>query len=350
MRLPGHGGHSPLDAFAFDIGPRQLPSVVLAALASLCFGAVLGPEAPLIAIGTSVGALLAGRFGGDPQTMMVVGALAAMGAVFGNPVITMVLLLEVALVGGTRVARPAVLLPCLAGLATGYLLQIGVGDWTGLGTTQLSVPGLPAYAAVRVVDLLLATALAAAMAAVTLLALRLAGRLRDLSRGSPVAVLLASGATVGVVAAAAQAIEGVGPDLVLFSGQGSMSDYLAPMAVGTALVVGAAKFVAFVASIGGGFRGGLIFPVIALSTLVAGQVGAGLDSGAQAALMAAAIGAAAAVGTRMPFTAVLLGALLTAPAGPAVTVFAIIGALVGMLASTLAAPRRPSTGNGSGAV
>ena len=51
--LPGNGGHSPAFGFQTGGGPatgRELPAIILAALATLGLGAVLGPEAPLIAI------------------------------------------------------------------------------------------------------------------------------------------------------------------------------------------------------------------------------------------------------------------------------------------------------------
>src|SRR4051794_29630902 len=57
--LPGTGGHSPADGFkpAGALPPIQLPGVIAAAFATLCTGVVLGPEAPLIAIGSGLGVL-----------------------------------------------------------------------------------------------------------------------------------------------------------------------------------------------------------------------------------------------------------------------------------------------------
>ena len=46
-RLPGHGGHRPLEGFG-EGGPNKpsyLPSILIAAVVSLSAGAVLGPEA-----------------------------------------------------------------------------------------------------------------------------------------------------------------------------------------------------------------------------------------------------------------------------------------------------------------
>ena len=58
VRLPGHGGHSPLEGLGADpIPPIALASILPAALATLGLGLVLGPEAPLIALGLGLGAL-----------------------------------------------------------------------------------------------------------------------------------------------------------------------------------------------------------------------------------------------------------------------------------------------------
>src|SRR5215475_8699858 len=51
--LPGRGGPSPAGGFNMHgpPGPAELPGVIFAALATLVFGAVLGPEMLLILIG-----------------------------------------------------------------------------------------------------------------------------------------------------------------------------------------------------------------------------------------------------------------------------------------------------------
>jgi hypothetical protein len=52
-RLPGRGGHEPAEGIktGTPTQPIELPGVVLAALASIGLGFVVGPEAPLIALG-----------------------------------------------------------------------------------------------------------------------------------------------------------------------------------------------------------------------------------------------------------------------------------------------------------
>ena len=57
---PGRGGHSPADGFKTGAPPTpiELPGVFLAAVISLGLGAVIGPEAPLIALGGGIAALV----------------------------------------------------------------------------------------------------------------------------------------------------------------------------------------------------------------------------------------------------------------------------------------------------
>ena len=58
--LPGDGGHSPIGGLSVKPSPLAYgPGVLLAAVATLSFGAVLGPEAPLIALGSVVGVAVA---------------------------------------------------------------------------------------------------------------------------------------------------------------------------------------------------------------------------------------------------------------------------------------------------
>jgi H+/Cl- antiporter ClcA len=75
--LPGRGGHSPADGFQAGRPPkgRELPGVLLAALASLCFGAVVGPEGPLIALGSGLAALVLWVCKRDATDTYMVGAL-----------------------------------------------------------------------------------------------------------------------------------------------------------------------------------------------------------------------------------------------------------------------------------
>lgn len=59
VRLPGTGGHQAADGVKAGSPTKSvdLPGVVLAALASVGIGIVLGPEAPLIGLGTGLAVL-----------------------------------------------------------------------------------------------------------------------------------------------------------------------------------------------------------------------------------------------------------------------------------------------------
>src|SRR6266702_1705454 len=81
-RLPGRGGHVPADGLKSGGAPTQpieLPSVLLAALATLGLGLVLGPEAPLIALGMGLG-ILAIRLVRKDAPDQVLGVMAAAGS------------------------------------------------------------------------------------------------------------------------------------------------------------------------------------------------------------------------------------------------------------------------------
>jgi len=61
-RLPGDGGHIPAEGLKTGgpSGPDILPGVISDGLATIGFGLVLGPEAPLIAIGAGLAVLTIG--------------------------------------------------------------------------------------------------------------------------------------------------------------------------------------------------------------------------------------------------------------------------------------------------
>ena len=84
IRLPGHGGHIPYEGIkAGATKPAELPGILLAALATLGLGLVLGPEAPLIAFGSGL-AILAVRLvkkDTPDQAMAVLAASAAFAAI-----------------------------------------------------------------------------------------------------------------------------------------------------------------------------------------------------------------------------------------------------------------------------
>ena len=115
QHLPGNGGHSP--AFGFHAGggvapDRELPGIALAALTTLSLGAVLGPEAPLIAIGGGLAALTIHLLKKDAPPMAVTvmasaGSFAAISTLLGSPLLGAFLIMEAAGIGGATLSLVA---------------------------------------------------------------------------------------------------------------------------------------------------------------------------------------------------------------------------------------------------
>jgi H+/Cl- antiporter ClcA len=264
--LPGDGGHSPLDGIGGKPTPiSHAPGVALAALASLAFGAVIGPEAPLIALGSVVGLLVTRFVTVDPahhNVLAMAGSFSAISALFGGPVVAGMLLIETG-VGLGALLIPA-LLPGLVAAAIGYLLFIGLGDWGGIGQTTLVIPDLPAYDGASVRDLLLAIALGI-LIAILCEAVRVLGRRTHTwePRIGMAPLLLAGGLVVGALALVADAL-GANSQDVLFSGQYSMTALVGEDSAKVLLVLLAAKALGYAICLGCGFRGGPVFPAIFL--------------------------------------------------------------------------------------
>lgn len=166
--MRGNGGHLPAGGLhTGGASAGALPGVIIAAVASLPLGAVLGPEAPLIALGGGL-ALLFRNLAQAPVTPQgtalvgAAGAAAAIATIFGNPLIAAVLLIEVAGVGGPQLFT--VMLPSLLSAGVGDLVFTGLGRWTGLpiGSLKLEL-GVP-VPHLDVPDVLWAVLIAAALA------------------------------------------------------------------------------------------------------------------------------------------------------------------------------------------
>jgi H+/Cl- antiporter ClcA len=309
--LPGDGGHSPLAGLGGGPTPvAYAPGVGLAALGSLVFGAVVGPEAPLIALGSVVGLLVTHFVTVDERqhpVLAMAGSFSAISALFGGPLVAGVLLIEAG-VGMGALLIP-VLLPGLVAAGVGYLLFIGLGDWGGLETTTLSVPGLPSYDGTSVRDLLLALAIGIATAVVCE-AVRILGR-RTLSNEQRLGLgplLLAGGLAVGLLALLA---DGLGADSedVLFSGQSSLPDLVAEDSARIVLVLLVAKALAYGTCLGCGFRGGPVFPAIFLGVGLAMLAVIAFDV---SPTLAVAVGASAGTVamTKLLFAPIVLAAVL----------------------------------------
>jgi len=335
LLLPGDGGHSPLEGISMKPTPvGHGPGVALAALASLACGAVVGPEAPVIALGSLVG-VAAARFAAlDARETAVLGSAGSFSAIstlFGGPVVAGVFVVEGA--SGLGPALQFVLVPGLVAAAVGFLVFVGFGDWGGVDTPGLVVPDLPPYDGVHVGDLGVAITVGL-LAAVLVVAMRpLALRVDGLAARLGVAgLLLAGGLTVGLLALAADALGADSQD-VLFSGQASIPALVTEDSTSIILVLLVAKFLAYAVSLGVGFRGGPIFPAIFLGIALASLAVVWFDV---SPTLAVAVGTAAgmAAQSRLLVTSLFFATILVGSQGLDTVPAAVLAAVAAWLAVT----------------
>ena len=331
--LPGDGGHSPLEGIGGGPVPvAYAPGIALAAIGTLSFGAALGPEAPLIALGSATGMVVTHfvRLGErEHGVVATAGSFSAISALFGGPVVGGVMLVEGGLALGT--ALIPVLLPGFVAAAVGYVLFVGLGDWGGLSSQSLAVPDLPAYNGTHVYDLVVAVVVGVVAAALVAAVKRSAFTLAD--RGGArfgLAPLLLGGALL--VGLTAQVADWLGADSqdVLFSGQASVGSLAESDSTKIIFVLLVGKAVAYLISLGCGFRGGPVFPAIFLGIAVATFAHAWFDVSPTLAI-AAGSAAGMAAGTRMLITSALFAALLVGRAGQDAVPAAVLAAATAWL-------------------
>jgi chloride channel protein, CIC family len=277
---------------------------------------VLGPEAPLIALGAVVGSVITlfTRVGQKAEAVLATaGSFSAISALFGGPIVGGMMLTEGGLAMGAQLMY--VLLPGFVAAAIGYVLFVGLGDWGGLSSQSLSVPNLPLYDGTHVYDLIVAVVVGIVTAVIVAAVKRAAGDLaREGARKLELAVLLVGGGlAVGLIAQIADWLGASSQD-VLFSGQSGIPTIAATESTKILLILLVAKALAYGVSLGCGFRGGPVFPAIFLGVAVAEFAHAWFDV---SPTLAVAAGAAAgmAAGTRMLITATLFAGLLVGHAG-----------------------------------
>jgi H+/Cl- antiporter ClcA len=347
--LPGRGGHVPADGLSTGGAPTQpieLPGVLLAALATLGLGLVLGPEAPLIALGMGL-AILAIRLVRKDAPQQVLGLMAAAGSfaavstIFGSPVIGAVIIVEAAGLSGPTL--PLVLLPGLIAAGIGSVVFIGMGDWTGLSTSAWALRpfSLPPFGGLGWGDFGWTIVLAIAAAVVTFVILDVARLTMRVVSRRPLVLTTAAALVVGGLAIAFNQATDQPVDAVLFSGQDAFSSLFKDgpnLALSTVALLLVFKGLAWSVSLGN-FRGGPTFPALflgAVGGLLAGHLPGFSETPAVAVLMGAGVVSV----LRLPLSSVVIALLLTSKAGLAVGPLIIVGVVVAYLTIEALSPRR----------
>jgi H+/Cl- antiporter ClcA len=344
--LPGRGGASPAAGFTMHAPPTaiQLPGVILAALATLVFGVVLGPEMPLIALGGGLGVLvtrLNRRRAVPEQAVRVLGAtgsFAAISTLLGSPIIGAFLLMEASGLGGPMLGL--VLVPGLLASGIGSLIFIGLDSLTGLGTFSLAIPGLPHFSRPDLAEFAWAVVIGLAAALVGPAIRRLALFLKPYADKWTMLVLPLAGVVIAVIAIIYAEGTGKPSSDVLFSGQddiGPLITHAASYSVGALLLLIVCKGLAYGLSLSG-FRGGPIFPAMYLGA-AGGIALSHLPGLPLVPAVAMGIGAMSVVMLTLPLTSVLLATLLLASDGLAVMPLVIVAVVIAHVAAAHLAPR-----------
>ena len=331
--LPGTGGHKPAEGFkAGRTMPIELPGIALAALATLSFGAVLGPEAPLIALGSGLGVLavmMVNRHAPSQAVLVigVAGSFAAISTLLGSPLAGAFLLMEVAGVGGPMLG--VVLLPGLLAAGVGALIFVGLDSWTGFGTFSLAIPNIPQVGAPTAAQFLWAIAIGIAAALVGTGIKRAALALQPIVERQMVMLTPAVGLLVACAAIVFAAATDHGSSEVLFSGQNSLPSLIQNASEWTAaalVLLVLCKGIAYAASLSA-FRGGPVFPGMFIGA-AAGIALSHLPGLPMIAGAAMGIGALSVAMLRLPLTSVLLTALFLQADGLALMPVVIVAVVV----------------------
>lgn len=342
--LPGNGGHVPAEGFKASgaVSPADLPGIAAAAAATLSLGAVLGPEAPLIAIGSGLGVLAIRVLKRDaPATASAVigaaGSFSAISTMFGSPLPAAFLLMEVAGIGGPMLG--VILVPGLLAAGIGSLIFVGLDNLTGFGTFSLAVPNLPTAGTPTVSEFLWAVPIGVLGAVLGVAIRRLALAIQPVVARRILLLTPLVGVGVGCLAVAFAEGTSHGSSQVLFSGQDALTPLVedpAAWSVGALLLLIVCKGLAYSLSLSA-FRGGPTFPGMFIGA--AGGIALSHLPGLPAAAGAAmGIGAMSVAMLGLPLTSVLLVSVLLAAEGLALLPLVIVSVTVAYIAAARLMP------------
>lgn len=335
VRLPGEGGHVPAEGLKTGVTqPIELPGVLLAAVAGIGLGVVLGPEAPLIALGGGLGVFVIRRARKDaPEELTAVmaaaGTFAALAMIFESPLIASVVVIEAAGLGGPRL--PVVLVPGMLAAGIGSLMLVGLGTWTGLNTEDIAIGilDLPNFTRPDVADVGWTILLAAATAVVAFVVIRLAREAHPRLMVRPFVFLPLAAIVVAGLAIAFAETTDKGVDQVLFSGQDAVGPLVSDASTWSLTALApliAFKGIAWSISLAA-FRGGPVFPALFLGA-AGGLMAAQLPGFSITPAVTVGMGAAVASVLRLPLSAVVLAVLLSSNSGPGAAPLVIVGVVV----------------------
>jgi H+/Cl- antiporter ClcA len=342
--LPGQGGHEPSAGLSASgtPTPAELWGVAVAAFVTLGFGLVLGPEAPLIALGGGIAALAVHlvRRDAPERAAMVIGAagsFAAISTLLGSPIVGAFLLMEVVGIAGP--AMGVLLAPGLLAAGIGSVVFIGLNDISGWGTFSLAIPDIPSFDSLDGYEFLWAIAIGL-LGAVLGTAIKRGGLiLQPIVSTNRMLWTPVAGAVIALAAVVFAQTTDRGLDQVLFSGESALAPLIQDAdsrGVGALVMLIACKGVAYAVSLSG-FRGGPTFPAMFIGAAM-GVALSHLPGLPPIAGVAMGIGAMAVTMLGLPLTSVLLTTLFLQAYGLTLMPLIIVSVVVAWVASVRLSP------------
>ena len=292
-KFVGDAGHSPIGGIKVSsITPKEYVGVILAILASLWGGVVLGPEVALVTTGSMIGGLVAKgmRFtdAADQKKIVGFGALGAILALFVGPIISGSLKL-----GGTPSS-----------------IEVDQLGWAIL------------VAIIVAVVVTLARTVAALLARAT-------------GSGAHLPILVVAGLIVGISALIVQNRTGESVLFIVTSGEEFITKLPALTSVSTVLAIIIFKAIAYAVSLGSGFRGGPFFPAMFIGAAVGLLISLAMGDSGPSVPAAIVVGVIASLISTAPMKwpiVLILGAVLgVLMGGWALVPAALLGAVVARL-------------------
>ncbi|MFM8156455.1 MAG: chloride channel protein [Actinomycetes bacterium] len=268
-RYVGDAGHSPLSGIKVSVySPRQYLGVILAIVASLWGGVVLGPEMALVATGSLVGGIVSARSHrvnpADQKKIVIAGVAGAIFALFIGP----------ALFQTHRLANTP----------------------TSIQLNQVLVAIVVALIVVVLVTM--ARLVAALVSRVTGPKPRLVA-------------LVVAALIVGISALWVQGTTDAGIQFIVTSGEEFLTELPRLTATSTIIAVIIFKLIAYSVSLGAGFRGGPFFPAMfagAAAGLLVARLMGDAELSAPVAIVVGAIAAVVATVRMRWFLVIIIGA------------------------------------------
>ena len=216
----GDAGHSPIEGIKIArLSPKDYVGVILAIVASLWGGVVLGPEVALVTTGSMLGGIVATRM---------------------------------------RLVGPKDVKKIVGSGALGAILALFIGPITS-GSMKLGT----APSAVEFDQLGWAVVVAIISVVVVTLARMGAGMMTRVTRGRPhLVILVATSLVIAVSALIVQSLTGEGIFYIVTSGEEFIGDLPSLTSVSTIIAIIVFKAIAYAVSLGSGFRGGPFFPAM----------------------------------------------------------------------------------------